>query len=301
MSRGGDPPLTGRGVAAGQWWHLIPPVETPVECDGRDHRLRWSAGRLEAPDHPDAEGERTLGALGGATCPCIDLFDAWCRHRDDLRVLTLASRGPDDLVVQPARLAGVRPPAPAQPMPWPPRPGWSSFGPGVTASTFTFSRASGTPPWGPGPTRPGVLDLDDLWLVFGAAGGLWGRLVATVVTTWTERSLAGDPRCHAARPAMAAALYGRATASLRRLVGDPGLAVDVEMIEPGLEPEIGRRGEGVQVRLPFNWLRDLWVVDLALVVGRLGLTLLESGPDRYRVLTVGPDLTDRRPVTIGIG
>lgn len=279
-------PHAGRAVGGPTprgWWRLLGPLEVPVECNGERHRLRWHEGLLEVPDHPDPEGERTLGALGASTSPCIDLFDVWQRHHDDLGVLVLASRGPGDQPVPPAGLA---------------RTGPLSSGPAV---------------FGPGPMRrlgPGVARAfgaaalqgqDDLLLLLETAGGLWDRLVATVVATWAQRAAEDDPRCAPARPAMAAALYGRATGTVRRLLGDPGLAVDVEMAPPGGDPAIGWDGGRVGLRLPFAWLRDVWVPGLGLLVGRLSLAMLESGPDRYRVSTVGPDLLDRRPVTVTVG
>ncbi|MHB1776855.1 MAG: hypothetical protein ACYCU7_12830 [Acidimicrobiales bacterium] len=286
------------GGTAGTWWQLLGPVEVPLECDGELHRLRWRAGLLEVADHPDPEGERTLGALGGTTAPCVDLFDAWHRHADDLRVLALASRGPDDVVPLPARDAGAgRPTAPrlGTGVRWP-------IGPtGPAGRATAVSWVSSWPASQVGPGRLGGAEPDGLLRLFASGGALWDRLVATVVATWAQRAADGDRRCARARPAMAAALYGRATGAVRRLVGDPALAVDVTMAPPGGDPAIGWDGDRVGLRLPFAWLRDLWVPGLGLLVGRLGLALLESSPDRSVIDTVGPDLVDHRPVTITVG
>ena len=71
-------------------WHGIPPAVAPVTCGGARHRLRWADGKLGAVDHDDVDGERTLAALSGERCACIDLLDAWARHAADVRVLVLA-------------------------------------------------------------------------------------------------------------------------------------------------------------------------------------------------------------------
>ncbi len=80
------------------WWTGLPPAEAAVTCAERRHILRWDAGRLTTMDHGDPEQEATLAALAGETYPCLELLRAWSRRRDDPRVLTLASRGPGDLL-----------------------------------------------------------------------------------------------------------------------------------------------------------------------------------------------------------
>ncbi len=80
------------------WWYGLPSAVTTVECSGRSHRLRWRDGELVAVDHDDVTGERTLAALAGQRYHCIDLLDAWQRHRADPDVLVLSSRGPADVL-----------------------------------------------------------------------------------------------------------------------------------------------------------------------------------------------------------
>jgi len=74
------------------WWAAFGPAEATWRCGGLQHRLRWEAGRLTAPDHPEAEGELVLGALGGDQPECIRLLRAWGEHSDDLDVLMLGPR-----------------------------------------------------------------------------------------------------------------------------------------------------------------------------------------------------------------
>jgi hypothetical protein len=62
-------------------------------------RLAWREGELRAPDHAGAE--RTLAALGGERCACVEMLDAWHGHASDLRVLVLGSRGSSDPLAAP--------------------------------------------------------------------------------------------------------------------------------------------------------------------------------------------------------
>ena len=108
------------------WWAAFSPAETQISCGDSRHRLRWSDGTLQAIDHPDAEGELVLAALGGEASPCLDLVMAWGRHGDDLTVLAAGPRSADDrltvtestvegLTGGPGGLAGRWPGRPAGP------------------------------------------------------------------------------------------------------------------------------------------------------------------------------------------
>jgi hypothetical protein len=74
-------------AASPPWWALLPPAQASVSCSEHTHQLRWSEGALSALDHPDAEGERVLAALGGDRAECLDLVEAWGAFGDDLEVL----------------------------------------------------------------------------------------------------------------------------------------------------------------------------------------------------------------------
>ncbi len=80
------------------WWATFGPAEATLRCGDQQHRLRWEAGRLTAVDHPEAEGELVLGALGGDQPECIRLLRAWGEHCDDLDVLMLGSRSATDVL-----------------------------------------------------------------------------------------------------------------------------------------------------------------------------------------------------------
>ena len=55
----------GRRPMSTPWWQGMPPAVAQVSCDGREHQLRWAAGELRAPGHPDLESEKILRALAG--------------------------------------------------------------------------------------------------------------------------------------------------------------------------------------------------------------------------------------------
>ena len=88
------------------WWAAFAPADTSLRCGDSTHRLRWTDGALHAVDHPDAEGELVLAALGGDATPCLDLVIAWGRRSDDLTVLAVGPRSADDKVTIPAEILG---------------------------------------------------------------------------------------------------------------------------------------------------------------------------------------------------
>lgn len=80
------------------WQDAFGPVQAGVTCGGAQHTVRWQGGRLLASDHPDAEGELVMAALGGETSRCLELVEAWGAHDDDLDVLALGPRSAADEV-----------------------------------------------------------------------------------------------------------------------------------------------------------------------------------------------------------
>jgi hypothetical protein len=96
--------------ASSPWWAALPPAEVQVSCGPGTHRLRWAEGRLTATDHPDAEGELVLAALGGERSECMDLVEAWGSRGDDLEILTVGPRSAaDELTITADDVAGMLP------------------------------------------------------------------------------------------------------------------------------------------------------------------------------------------------
>jgi hypothetical protein len=81
-----------------------------VPCGTGTHQLRWEQGALVAADHPDAEAELVLAALGGDRAECIGLTEAWGSRSDDLEVLAVAPRSAaDELTITREEIDQLRP------------------------------------------------------------------------------------------------------------------------------------------------------------------------------------------------
>jgi hypothetical protein len=297
-------------AASPPWWALLPPAQTGVSCGGHTHQLRWSEGTLIALDHPDAEGERVLAALGGDRCECIDLVESWGAHGDDLEVLAIGPRsaadkltiGPDEIeqlqgggmwrppahgsvlsyarlrphATLPARLrARLTPHRGAQPR-------VSAF---FSGSHIAGSRSAYVIS---GPRTPGQPERDVEWraglLSLLALGGEFQfRLSATVAAAWADGgSRAGDAATRG--PALVAALAGRVAPAAAAWLGTRPDLVDVV---PHEGPDWGRlqaTGTGSEreasVALPVGWLASIWAAGLAVTAGHLIVAVTEAAwPD----------------------
>jgi hypothetical protein len=250
------------------------PASCPVECAGVRHHLVWRDGQLTAFDHPDAERERTLTALGGDVYRCLQLAEAWERHAEDLDVLLLASRGSQD-----SFLAGRAP--------HDPRPGrhfgWFAYAP--------LSSMHG------GDSPSDAADLPDL---LGLGGGLPERLVGQVLDTWAIRLAEGDETVERARPRLQAALYGRFVAAVRTWLGDSELRVELSLVPPGAASVVERVGDRVRAELPFNWLTEVWLPGFAVVADRLCISVRQPGPQHFELTTLGRDLIEQATITVEI-
>lgn len=269
-----------------EWWTGIPPAQTTIQCRGESHRLRWADGELTALDHDDLKAERTLAALGGEPCTCAEIAEGWQRHRHDLLVLVLASRGPGDPLSpadEPATAitaVGYGHSSSAV--------GWTSYAPLPLAAASEdddeelsgaeveeefgdeddFAEEHEFDEEGESDEEGELLGDDhELARLLRLGGGLPDRLVATVAAHWTARP--SHSLSEAAR--LTAAVTGRATAALRGWLGDPALAVDVHLINPGDAPELSRRDRRLVAELPTNWLGSVAGRGLAVVWSRFVL------------------------------
>lgn len=287
------------------WWRGLAPVRVEVECSGATHQVLWMDGVVRAPSHPEAEVERTLATLAGERLACIELMDIWARHQADLRVLALTSRGPGDPIT-------LRPPGqfPGGPGAGPPgRAGWPVPSPLAGAATVsrvgllpTAAHATRRSPQIGARPRPalggGPFD-DPLIRLITTGGQLGDRLAAQVAATWAERLATGDPAAGGKYPALATALYGRASAAVRAWLGDPRIDVAVEMIPAPERPGISRGESGITAALPFAWISEVWTPGLAVLLGRFTLRTLESDDHHLVLETIGSGLGPTSAVTIG--
>lgn len=263
----------------------LDPAELSVECTGQQHRLRWADGTLTALDHADAEGERTLTALGGEPTTCIQILDTWTRYDSDLTVLVNASRGPHDPLAPQSSHGGglfiaMNQSAPRR-RPRPAAVGWTSYGPmpGARRHPRTEDAVTGL---------PGLLSLGD---------GLPERLVATVIETWAARLEHGDDVTDAI-PSLQTALYGRAVPIVRDWLGDSVRATSLELAAPGATPEIFRDDDALRLAFPFSWLRDVWATGFRTILDELCIAATQVDDTTWNLTTLNRDLVTRHTITL---
>jgi hypothetical protein len=268
------------------WWTGLAPLEEPIYCGDARHLIRWADGELVTLDHDDPEGERLLSALGGEPSPCIAILEDWQRHRADLDVLLLTSRGLGDLL----HLPGI--PAPGGPG------GWTA-----TASYVPLKGPAGSGGgrhfyYGGGPGQGGQPPEDPLLRLLRLPGELPGRLVATVLAAWVARAAGDDPRVDEALPALHAALFGRALAAVRGWLGG-GHQFDVRLADA---PALVRRADGViALELPLRWLSDVWARGLSTLAGRFCLSVRPDPAGGWTFTSVGPDLGEPQELGLRFG
>ena len=304
------------------WWAAFGPAEAQVSCGGGTHRLRWADGTLHAVDHPDAEGELVLAALGGEANPCLDLVMSWGRHSGDLTVLAIGPRSAEDrLTITPTVVEELTSSTSGG--------GWASYGSGRPAavaisrrtirkpatgggfSSFTSGRARATSRRVPASARllargfarigPHTDDDDpartELIRLLALGTPLQFRLSAAVAHAWSAGGPHAD-RQSRARPALTAALAGRlAPAAARWLDIDPGQVEASSYDRPGSgDLERAAWGEMSLARsaseprlvasVPVGWLASVWAPGLAVVGGHLIVGVLAAAWPDARVLAL---------------
>jgi hypothetical protein len=294
------------------WYLSLPPAETQVPCGTATHAVRWEAGRLTLPAHPDAEAEMVLGALGGDKPGCVTLAEIWARHAGDLAVLAAGPRFAADRVT-----VSWRDVAEEQ------RTGLGGAflqllapGPGAAMGRLTPGQV------GPG-ARHRVARLISRGRAFAGAPGLeelarWEsqrtellqllalgpafqfRLAAAVANAWADPGQADERARH--RPELTAALTGRFAPAAQEWLGIDPDAVTVTPHEgPGWGTlEVTGTGPARRLRasLPVGWLSAVWACGLVVVGGHLVVAVEEPGYPRARVLAVGAP--DAAPVKLEV-
>jgi hypothetical protein len=301
------------------WWATFGPCDARVSCGAGKHVVRWTDGRLKAVDHPDAEGELVLAALGGDATPCLDLARVWGQHCDDLAVLSIGPRSAGDTLTFTApaleEIAAVRS-APTSAMfaggvsvsshavrrlhaPSVPRATGGLATAGVISTSRTgWSGSAPRPRRGPVPRpwrwRPGMgMQADPsraelVWLLtLGTAFQL--RLSGAVAHAWSADGQHAGNRGRAG-PALTAALTGRLAPAAAQWLGvDPG-QVDASIHDgPGWgEIELARTaGERrLRAKLPVSWLARIWAPGFAVVGGHLVVSVQQVAWPAAQVLAL---------------
>jgi hypothetical protein len=239
------------------------------------HTLRWEAGTLSLPSHPDAEAELVLAALGGEKPGCVRLAEIWGRHAGDLSVLAIWPRGADD----PVTVSWDSVPDPETSA----QPGWA---------TMTGGRAPGMR-GRPSPGRAAMqAEMErsaqrtaGLLSLLALGPGFQQRLAGHVVAAQADKP--------EARPTLITALEGRLA-----LVAERWIGIDPDQVRASLHDgdgwgsvEMSGRGEERELTftLPAGWLASVWACGLTLVGRRLVVAVTTPGWPSARVLALrGP-------------
>jgi hypothetical protein len=286
--------------AGAAWWRALPAAQTTARCGDTEHVIRWESGRLVLPAHPDTEAELVLATLGGAKARCVELAEMWARYRDDLDVLALGPRWPDDPVAVSwddvetfaAEHRGIR--VRSVPMR---RPG-TVIGWGQVSSQPTAYHSRLT-------IRPSSIEETieriqtrqvELLSLFALGPAFQLRLAGTVAAAWAGRDLAGH------RPALAAALTGRLAPAVASWLGvAPGQVIAAPHEGPGwgsLDVTGTGAGRQVRARLPVGWLAGVWACGLAVAAGHLVLAVRRVRWPHAQVLAL--PAPDAAPVTLDL-
>jgi hypothetical protein len=280
------------------WFTSLPSCETQVPCGAGWHTVRWEAGSLRLPSHPDAEGELVLAALGGEKARCIELAEAWARHIDDLSVLAIGPRGPADGVA--VGWDDVIAAAQDDPGPGPahgpglggqPRPGPLASRPGPTMARVAARRRQ---------LQEDVLAAErrrnDILSLLALGYGFQVRLIGQVAGTHAVRV---DGRV---RPALVAAVAGRLAPVAEQWLGiDPDQVVVSLHQGPGWgSAELTGRGEDrrLRVSLPAGWLSSIWACGLARVGRHLVVAVERPGWPQARVLGLRAPGAEPEPLDV---
>jgi hypothetical protein len=284
-------------VTNGPWFTCLPSCETEVPCGAGRHTVRWEAGSLRLPSHPDAEGELVLAALGGEKAWCIELAEVWGRHTSDLSMLAIGPRGPADEIAvgwgevlaaaqegqalggpsQPGRMRLASPPGPAM------------------ARRVAARRQQ---------VREDMLATqrrrNDMLSLLALGYGFQVRLIGQVAATHAARD-GGEQ----VRPALVAAITGRLA-----LVAEEWLGIDPDQVVVSLHPgrswgSSGLTGYGagrrLRVSLPAGWLASVWACGLTRVGRYLVVGVERPGWPDARVLGLRSPGAEPEPLDVHAG
>lgn len=290
------------------WFESLPAAEAPVPCGTGTHTVRWEAGRLTLPDHPDVEAELVLGALSGEKPGCVTISQTWARHADDLAVLTAGPRCATDRVsVDWAEISELRsrlPTGSAQAgrvmRTGPVGAGPPHLPPFARRGRIAYARQAP-------PLAPGIADMlgrqlrqIELLELLALGAEFQFRLAATVTAAWAEQDKAAERASR--RPEISGVLTGRFALAAQDWADiDPDAVTVMPHEGPGwgaLTVSGTGRGRRLRASLPLGWLAEVWAAGLAVVDGHLVVAVEQPGyPDaRVRALAT----PDSEPISLAV-
>jgi hypothetical protein len=257
------------------WWAAVRPAQSQISCGAGQHVVRWVDGALTAADHPDAEGELVLAALGGDKSECVTLVEAWGAHTEDLDVLALGPRSlADHLTVTWDLVSSLRStisPQPGQALRQPARP----------------AQRPGRPPAGrlrprslpmrqvPPEVRRAQARRAELIGLFALGRDFQLALSGTVAAAWSAGPAPGRDLA-AARPALTAALAGRLAPAAAGWLGIDPEAVRAELYDGPGWGTVELAGGTLRAALPARWLAAVWAAGCPVVDGHLVVDVLAA-------------------------
>ena len=275
----------------GPWFTCLPSCETEVPCGAGRHTVRWEAGSLRLPSHPDAEGELVLAALGGDKARCIELAEIWGRHTGDLSMLAIGPRGPADAIAVGWEevLVAAQESQGNLPRPGPMR---LASPPGPTMARVAARRRQ---------VQEDMLATqrrrNDMLSLLALGYGFQVRLIGQVAATHAARD--GGERV---RPALVAAITGRLALVAEQWLGiDPGqVVVDLHRGRSWGASELTGYGPDRRLRisLPAGWLARVWACGLARVGRHLIVAVEQPGWPEARVLGLRSPGTAPEPLSV---
>jgi hypothetical protein len=285
----GGPPRRDNPVPNGPWYSCLPSCVTQVPCGQGMHAVRWEAGSLRLPEHPDAEGELVLAALGGEKAGCVELAEAWGRHAADPSVLAIGPRGPaDEIVVSWDDVAAVQA---GRGLAYAPHGSRAAFriGPAQPRPARLASQPRSLPARVAAGRRQVQEDMErvrqrrtDMLSLLALGYGFQVRLIGQVAAAHADRP--DDP----VRPALVAAITGRLAPVAEQWLGiDPDQVIVSLHSGPGWgSSELTGRGEErrLRVSLSAGWLARVWACGLTLVGRHLVVAVEQAGWPDARVL-----------------
>jgi hypothetical protein len=298
-------------IPNGEWYACLPSCEARVPCGQGTHAVRWEAGSLRLPEHPDAEAELVLAALGGEKARCVEVAQAWARHADDLSVLAIGPRGPgDEIAIGWDDVAATMPGAP----------GAFAFTGTTPAVRVAARQTAGLHPSVPAGVqrrrRRAQEELElvrrrrtDMLSLLALGYGFQVRLAGHVAAAHADAGAgSGEAAEERARPALVAAMAGRLGPIAEEWLGlDPDQVVVSLHAGPGSlgwgSVELTGRGEQRRLRaaLPPSWLARVWAAGLALVDRHLVVAVERAGWPDARVLGMRAPGAEPEPLDVHDG
>jgi len=276
------------------WFGCLPGCEAHLPCGQGQHVIRWEAGELRLLNHPDAEAELVLAALGGEKVRCVEVAQAWGQHAGDLSVLAIGPRGPADKIAvswndldtaeraaQRVGQLGYRPPSVTSRPP-----------PALAAASARQQQAMHD-------RERAMRRRNDMLSLLALGYGFQVRLLGQVAEAHADQP---EEAMRKIRPALVAAITARLAPVAEEWLGiDPDQVVVTPHRGPGWgSTELTGRAEQrrLRVSLPVGWLARVWAAGLALTGRHLVVAVAQAGWPDARVLALRAPGTEPVPLDV---